>query len=565
MKNLFQWIICGLIAGACLLHAEDLEEPIAQRVTRLLDQLDSLGNNHFPPRSLALNSLSELGTNAYPYLRLVLSRRDEALDRYYQNHWPQLPDAIRKLLGVPKSKTELRAKAAVALSELGPEACRALCGVVAEEIENPVKDEKSTSSFMLRALYWSLPDSPRAIAALTNYLEGSNNVILFADSMSTNVWPGLPMAVPGLIAWLKKPDSTKEAVVALGLLGTNALPALPALIEVARQGAAGQPPNLKLAFGYAPHIHPLRNNRLAALNTLGTFGIASPPVVAALTNALGAFEEQVRVAGFVALSRLPGQQIEPYIQPLLDSLGVRRTGAFASVLANLSSVGDRMRPALPWFRKMSHLEYIASLPAENDPVESDYPVTVESFHWTTLLALGRIAPEELRPYLDEIVKNLGTDWSLPEYLPLLMPLPSELEPKLRLALQQTNKLGAAATAMTLLGINSRDAEARQVLVGQMQSAPTLMERWQAAWYLWKATKDTEAVLPIYQEMLRSPSPENHAPPLSNGLAEMGPAARAIAPELRQLLHDPQKWVRQQAGQCLRAIAPDQLPPVDERN
>src|SRR5690606_7180445 len=124
---------------------------------------------------------------------------------------------------------------------MGPAASRALVGAigVALEIEGEDPDIR-TSMELLRALYWSIPDSPKAVQILSNWLAHPAPALeLCGSSLTHDLWPMVPWLASLLPGWWRLVDTVREAAGALDLMGPNAVFAIPPLIEVARDGAAG--------------------------------------------------------------------------------------------------------------------------------------------------------------------------------------------------------------------------------------------------------------------------------------------------------------------------------------
>src|SRR5438477_178510 len=103
-------------------------------------------------------------------------------------------------------------------------------------------DSGSTSPSALAAcaLGLVLPESSQARAAfITYFLRTKGGEFLGAEMWSGKFWKDIPELLPRLVHQLETPCLAGDAARALQIYGTNAAPAVPALIEVATYGFAG--------------------------------------------------------------------------------------------------------------------------------------------------------------------------------------------------------------------------------------------------------------------------------------------------------------------------------------
>jgi len=523
--------------------------PVRTKVLRLVAQISPYANQS----SAAEAELTDLGPEAYLELGKVIDRRDSGFNRLYASLWPRLPKLAQKHLPIPQSWGELRRRVATLVCDLGPGPSRPLASALCKSLD---PSDPIGSQNVLRALYWSIPESPKAVATLADWLRTpAPGKLLFGTTDSYELWPQLPQMAPLLVPWLKDPDQAGEAAGALGTMGTNAIFAVPSLIEMVDQGVAGKPPNLKLAMGYASYLDPFNHNRLAAIGALGTIGRATPEVVAALTGALSQTNEAVRFEALLALARLH-QPLGTQLENVLNGLRARRTFRLGQYIELLGKLGASARGALPWLRQFAALEEVARLPgaAEN---ENDFLIEPERFRAFALAAICRIAPDEARSRLPGLVAQVGVDWDPVQTLMELKPLGREVIAELQPLLRQTNWHRSALAANIILTHEPTNAEALSAL-RRAAAEGELNQRLIPAGWLWQRTGETEPLLSLAIEGLKSP--QSHiGQSAAQYLGEMGAGARPAIPALKAALWHKDKFVRQRAGKVLRKLAPEEMP------
>ena len=186
-----------------------------------------------------IRELASLGPKILPYLAELIRWRDHAWNRQYQKWWPFLPGLLQHYLPDPRATAEVRLNALEIVASLGPAAARPLTGAICRSLDNP---DFKAYEYDRRCLYWSIPDSPKAVSALTRFLAKPDQAYgLFGWTSADKLWPKLPQTAPLLIPWLSNLYGAGEAAEALGRMGTNAFPAVPALIQVGDRGVAGTP------------------------------------------------------------------------------------------------------------------------------------------------------------------------------------------------------------------------------------------------------------------------------------------------------------------------------------
>lgn len=245
-----RWLIGGLVLSALVVSlvlvwaARRDEQPEAQEVNRLLKELVS-SNDGVRPDSSVETRLLALGPKAYPQLRRSITGQVPPMERFYLGLCGKLPRSWRRVLVRRQWAQDMVAaqrsgeRAAEAVYWLGPTASRAVASSLAQAL-----DEGRPNQFLLRSLYWSLPDSTQAVNALSQWLKNPKpDRVLFGMEEANEMWPSLPQLAPLLIPWLQVPEASDDAAEALGAMGTNAICALPALLQLAHDTAAAPSQN----------------------------------------------------------------------------------------------------------------------------------------------------------------------------------------------------------------------------------------------------------------------------------------------------------------------------------
>ncbi|HUB86387.1 MAG TPA: sigma-70 family RNA polymerase sigma factor, partial [Verrucomicrobiae bacterium] len=190
-----------------------------------------------------LDQLIAIGPQAIPVLSNLVVWREPAASRADYKFFASLPATERRHFQDRNVQRQMHQEAVQIVCELGPVAARplssALCGVLNDS-------NWQVTTYAMRALYWSIPESTTAVAAATNWLADPTHQHIFGVWDEESLWTNLPQTAPLLAQCLRNPYLVNEAAQSLGILGTNAWAAVPNLIEVCDQGVA-EPP-LKLNF-----------------------------------------------------------------------------------------------------------------------------------------------------------------------------------------------------------------------------------------------------------------------------------------------------------------------------
>jgi HEAT repeat protein len=422
---------------------------------------------------------------------------------------------------------------------------------------------------LLRTLYWSIPESPKAVATLQDWLSKPDpRRFLFGMKDADEIWPTVPQFGPLLAQWLRFADQVKNAAEGLGAMGTNTAFAVPDLIDVFQNGVAGHPPNTNMLIRYAPGIDPLIWNRGAAIQALGNIGVASTEVLETLTRAWTDPHPGIRALSADAVGKL-GPKSLPVLSRLLARLDTTNRMVLEYQVETIGKMEPGAREAIPVLRHWADPASVAGLPAPerlghvirwfDDPLPLPGGAAV---------ALLQIAPDEANGFGKIIAQGLtpGPDSpgglrSADRMIPL-RPLAAEIVPALEPALSDNRQWVRQLTAFQILCLAPDHPGARALLLDGMRQAAPPSLRAQAAIYYWRITGETNQVLGVIRETLATVKDNQSQPPL-NYTSELGPAAKPLVPQIQALLTNEDWSIRQLAGKALRNIDPTALPPINE--
>jgi HEAT repeat protein len=546
--------------------------------------------------SFAERLLVQIGPDAYPALARLVRGRDTKLDEEYEDFRSSLPPQLARLLPQHESRAELHQKVQPLIAEMGPGASRALVGAIHDSLTHR---KMYGDEGLLQALYWSIPESPKAVATLHGWLsQPDQRRGLFGMRDAVEIWPSVPQLAPLLTSWLRLADPAHEAAIAFGTMGTNAAFAIPDLIDVFHHGVAGQPAGTYLIGQSTPGIDPLLRNRRAAIQALGDIGIASPAVLATLAQAWVDPHPDLRALSADAVGKL-GCKALPILEQLIASLDTTNRIVLEYQVQAIGRLGPAAHGAIPVLRRWADPRGVAEL-ATPEPLGlmirwSDDPLPLPGGAAAALLL---IAPDGVKGFGKVIAEALVPGPHLRgvcatvERLRELRPLAGEIMPALEPALKDQRQWVRQLTALQILCLGPEHEGAISALVAGFEQPGPASLRAQAAVYYWRMTGDTNRVLPVLLETVQpakdslTQGPLNYAAEfasgsepllpqflemlLTNGLpplcyvAELGPAARPLVPKIQALLTNESWLIRQQAGKALRRIAPTALPPINER-
>jgi HEAT repeat protein len=570
-----RWLLVAVTAALlCLASVWQMSrqiDPHYGEVKRLVSQLGPYRPYHQEPDVSLLKDLARLGPEAYPALARLVQAHDTWLDKRYDQIRARLPDSIRRFLPERQSKDELCQRAKAVVPELGPGAARALVGAVHDALRR--RDSFSIGNVeLLRSLYWSIPESPKAVATLSNWLtKPDRRQMLFGFVDADEIWPTVPQLGPSLVQWLRFADYAGEAAAGLGAMGSNAVFAIPDLIDTFDNGVAGHPPDTTLVMAYAPGafapgMDPLTRNRGAALGALGKIGVASPQVLAALERGMRRSSPSVRAIAADAIGRL-GSDALPLLPGLLDKLDTTSRVVLTYQIEAIGKMGPDARDAVAVLHHWADPAVVAALPREPGPGRSmirwfDDPLPLPG---GAAAALVQIAPEKAKGLGKVIAQALtpGPDSQAGlksiDRLNRLRPLAAEIVLALEPTLNDKRQWVRRLTAFQILVFEPEHEGAMMLLLQAMKDANPPVLRSQAAVYYWQLTGDTEATLPAFVEAFQ----EGEGPAELDFAAELGAHAKPLVPQIRALLYSDDLHTRERAGKALRRIDPTVLPPINE--
>ena len=554
-------IVAGMIvllaAGTATVTFERIEQHKNAVQSQVLEIIRTNSWNYLSDNT-ELHQIVAIGPEAIPVFSNLVVWREPTTSRRDEKFFASLPAIERRRLQDIRVRRQMHQKAVQIACELGPAAARpldsALCGVLDDT-------NWQVTTYAMRTLYWSIPESTNAVAAATNWLADPTHQHIFGVWDAESLWTNLPQTAPLLAECLRNPYLVVEATHSLGILGTNALAAVPNLIEVCDQGVAEPPLKLNFERVYNSPDEPQLMNRRAAFDALGKIGDASPEVLAAIDRGLTDANKDIRFAALRSLAALH-QPLAGRLADVLNTFTPRRSISFQEIIEWTGTLGADGRGALPWLRQFDALDKVQQLPEGIHDNTGDFVIDPEYFRLSAMVAICRIEPEATRQYLPDLAAQIGQRWEPVELLldtntskSLVPDIVAGLEP----VLDDTNRLRPAIAAYVILGLEPEHKRALTTLRNATISGE-LSDRIVASGWLWKRTGDTNSVLTLCAQGLAS-SESFIGQDAAQVLEKMGPAARPAVPALQTALWHQDRYVREYAGKALRKIAPEEMPPI----
>src|SRR5262249_8259344 len=155
------------------------------------------------------------------------------------------------------------------------------------------------------------------------------------------------------------PMGVTMATTALGAMGSNAAPAIPALVEVCENGVASpRIAPLSALLGSTPTVMFTNTiaaaltfpNRLRAMTNLALIGIASPEVLATLKRGTADPNLSIQLAAYQALHALH-QPIDATFTNWLANLPPTNRGDNLQIVRWVGTLGAEGRETIPWLRQ----------------------------------------------------------------------------------------------------------------------------------------------------------------------------------------------------------------------
>lgn len=557
-------LVIGLLLAATLLFQRQLQEH--NKINAALWAL-VINKDDFLKRQSAVSHLATFGSAAHPHIARAFRPKYTFFDRAYDLAGRNLPKPLRAYFPARPSRAELRRAVATSLYDLGPTASRALLN----EIETGLKDlTPYESAMLLRALYWSIPESPRATQILSNYLAHPEpGKRLFGMTDGLEIWPHVTHLGPLLPAWLHQFDTTAEAAEALGLMGTNAAFALPLLIDLAKNKFISSPTVDSRHGRGSPTDFPA--SRSAAIEALGSIGIAAPEVLDVLAQAFTDPSDRIRNEAALALGML-GANALPVLDYFLANIDRKNSSVLQHQLHALAKFGTNAAAAVPLLLELSHDLAFSILGKINQPpsvspmglhhiwiwrnepkpgmiaaalalTQIDLPAAKDRIDVLALALRHRVPTNvlrSLRAYKGELIPKLEPHLHLGEALgPLRGPFGPLGMPILRIVL-----------AHNMLALNPENQPARQLLQTAMTDTDPTMRALAARWF-YAATGVTNQTLPIIAESLKHVKTVDDQT-LITLIQDFGPDAKPLIPHLEPFLSHPDQFIRNVTGKTLRS-------------
>jgi hypothetical protein len=511
-------------------------------------------------KARAVAALVALGDEAHPQMARAFTGKENAFERGYRALHKKLPSRLKSQLPLPPSKEEIRRALASTLSSFGPTASRAMVGVL-EHGFDPLPLYENTD--LLCALYWSIPESRKAMLVLSNYLTRRiPGDLLFGMWDAREIWPHVNHLAPLLTNWLQNGEAAGDAIEALGLMGPSAHVAIPALLQIAE--IADNPEQGK-GRSFVPVVANLK--QVSAIEALCMIGVKTPQVLSLLRRNWTNETQRVREATAYGVTKL-GPAASPLVDFFVQHLDRKNDRVLQHQMAAIASMGTDASAAVPVLLELSF-----SIPAAfsfSTKTPRAAPIGYrETLLWNNeaqpgalaaAFALAEIEPAAAARRLELIATGLRT-FAPSNAVVRLRPYKSELIMVVEAGLNEGPDIERIVLAHHILMLDGGNRPARELLKAQMAHESLTRRAVAAAWF-YRATGDTNSTLPVLSNCLSEMRTEQDQTPLTI-VREFGSAAKSLAPQVRPFLEH-ESWVlRYLAGKALRSIASEAMPPIHE--
>jgi hypothetical protein len=338
LRRAFLILILLSVVAVCIFYRANRDLAGARyqvrqlQTTRALEQLGVVSN------------IVKQGPAGYSALAQGLRAEDTVFDKQYDKWRSMLPGKLGDQLPVRPSKMELRRSIARIATFLGPVGARALVPAVEFAVED---SDSITSMELIRTLSWSIPESPRAIRILSNYVaKPSGDKLLLGSIRSSEVWRAVPQLARLMRPWLKLSDQAGEAAEALGAMGKVSAFAVEDVVQVAEFGVAGNPPRFSTRMSYPEGDDQRARNRCQAVRALGLIGATSENVFRALEKGVADEDQYIRCHTSDALGFL-GAKALPALPFLLDHLDLSNRLVLRYQVEAIGKMGPGATAAVP--------------------------------------------------------------------------------------------------------------------------------------------------------------------------------------------------------------------------
>lgn len=548
------FLILGLLSFAAVyvLYRQNRDS------ARVRYEVRKLQNSRGLEQMGVVSNIIKQGPAGYSALAQALRAEDTLFDKQYDKWRLKLPGKLGDQLPLRPSKLELRRSIARIANSLGLVGARALVPAVEFAVED---SDSITSMELIRTLSWSIPESPRAVRILSNYVaKPSGDKLLLGTIRSSEVWRAVPQLAPLMRRWLKLSDQAGEAAEALGAMGTVSAPAVEDLVQVAEFGVAGDPPSFSPRMSYPEGDDPRVRNRCQALRALGLVGATNENVFRALEKGVGEEDQFLRCYASDGLGFL-GAKALPVLPYLLDHLDRSNRLVLRYEIEAIGKMGPGAAAAVPILLSFCDKAAVDEVPEHPHPNRMIRWVS-EPMHLPegAAFALAEIDPERAREHLELLSHALF--YRIPAAdLATLRPLKDDLiqycESNLKPAGSFDPFMGSCA--LNLVRVDPLFKTGLDVLETKLQ-LKTEPARSRAALDYFLASGDISKALTCLKESIES---GDKLQMVFQNIGEFGSAAKPLAPLLLPYLESENFGLRMSSGRALRSISPESLPQVQE--
>jgi HEAT repeat protein len=329
---------------------------------------------------------------------------------------------------------------------------------------------------------------------------------------------------------------------------------------------AGNPPNYYSRTTYANYIDPRILNRMAAIDALGKTGVHSREAVDALEKAVSDTNHILQAHALFALAAI-GEPIQGLMPIVLTNYPVYQSIRTARFFEDLANLGEKARPEEKWLEHFCDKATVERLIPPPNGV-NDVAQPAESVRQAALFALCKIEPSAAQKYLMELCGILETHWGPMEILEKVKPFPAQAMQKLEEILREGNREGQIRAASVLLAHEPEHRDALGILLKEIKSQKS-PDACFAARVFWRKTHKSAEVLPLLVTVC---SQQEDRSGFDAGfdqqsaiqiVREMEKEGLPAVPALKLAMHHRNQFVRKLAGQALRKIAPEEMPPIGE--